>query len=272
MEEFRSSEAHRVVPLFPQLYAPYISELNALLGYLDAKSPKFDVLFNITPGEVHEQVNDLIHTLRPDHAGLQNRALDLMKGMLNSNGDSQRFNVEASPLNKTGDMRWTSGTCTKITPFTFRTLMPLHYCLDVLQHADLDFFANTGGIRGDRRAMDWPDTAVYSLRADGPTPLEWEKVGSPWIEIRSLEFGLDYTEDMTQFHVLPPKPEVFSGRTDREMVLQGLIEQWADLLIAFKIAQMNEADASAWPPRSHMPWNVDCLMEMPVVVWLRRPC
>ena len=56
MEESRSSERHRVVPVFPQLYDAEASELHALLAYLQDQSPKFDVLFNVTPDEVQEQV------------------------------------------------------------------------------------------------------------------------------------------------------------------------------------------------------------------------
>ena len=269
------------LPVFPQPYEANESELDDFIVFLEHLSKKLDVLFDTTSDEVQEKVGNFMHTLvaartnaaqRVVLARISSRARDLMAEMMQSNGVSQRFHVEATPLNKPGDMRWTNGTDGKHDQMTFRTLMPLHYCLDVMKRADRDFFGNVGGIRCDSRAMNSPDTVLYSLRADGLSPLEWEKLGSSWIEIRSLEFALDYTEDMIQFHLYPPNLEVFPGGMDREMLLQRLVDQWADLLTACKRAQMNVEDASAWPPQSHMPWIPQSLMDMPVVAWLGRQC
>jgi hypothetical protein len=118
--------------------------------------------------------------------------------------------------------------------------------------------------------MDPSDTMVYRLRAAGPQPLDWERVGAPWVEIKTVELALDNTKDMTRFQLLPPKLGTFSEDGERHRALRRLLEQWADLLTASKRAQMNVEDRSEWPPQSHMPWVVDTLENMPVVVWLRR--
>ncbi len=118
--------------------------------------------------------------------------------------------------------------------------------------------------------MEQSDTVVYSLRAPRPQPLDWKRVGAPWVEIKTVELALDYTQDMTRFHLLIPKLGLLSGQDTRPIVIRRLLGQWADLLTASKKAQLNVKDRSVWPPESYMPWVVDSLENMPVVVWLRR--
>ncbi len=122
----------------------------------------------------------------------------------------------------------------------------------------------------DYRVVGQPDTKLYSLRADGPKPLDWDSMGGPCVELKTLELALDYTRDMTRFQLLQPKMGVVSERQERHVVLRRLLDQWANLLTACKKAQMNVEDGSAWPPKSYMPWSPDSLDNMPVVVWLRR--
>ena len=249
------------------------------LNYLECLLQQYAGPLDTTPDQVKEKVRELNDVLVEACAktvqctivaGISSRARELLAEMVSSKGGIECFHEEKTPLRKEGHIRWMRGTNTKNRSRTFRALMPLHYCLDVLTHADLNFFASFGGVRCHYREVHQPDTVVYSLRADGPKPLDWEKVGGPWIEVKALEINLDYTKDMTRFLFRPPKWRSLSGQQEREVMLRRFLDQWTDLLTASKKAQMNVEDISAWPPQSHMPWRIDSLYNMPVVAWLRR--
>ncbi len=89
------------------------------------------------------------------------------------------------------------------------------------------------------------------------------------VEIRTLELALDYSRDMTRYQLCSPQIRTVR-QEERTSLVGGLLQQWVDLLKASKMAQMQKEDLSAWPPPSYVPWRVDRLEEMPVVVWLRR--
>ena len=250
------------------------------LNYLECLLQQYAGPLDTTPDQVKEKVRELNDVLVEACAktvqctivaGISSRARELLAEMVSSKGGIECFHEEKTPLRKEGHIRWMRGTNTKNRSRTFRVLMPLHYCLDVLTHADLDFFASLGGVRCHWECLEQPNTVVYSLRAGGVTPLNWDIVGGPFIEIKALELGLDYTKDMHRFQLLTPKTTPHSDDKDaRDQTLTSYLERWVRLLTSTKKAQMNDEDKSRWPPRSHMPWRPASWRTMPVVVWLRK--
>jgi hypothetical protein len=120
--------------------------------------------------------------------------------------------------------------------------------------------------------MRFEEDAGWGLKSkcsQGPRELKWESVGGPWIEIKAIELALNYMEDMTRFQLNQPKVH---GAKDarREEIAKDLLYMWVECILAAKRAQMNIELRSAWPKPEHIPWKINHLSDMPVVVWLRR--
>ena len=143
----------------------------------------------------------------------------------------------------------------------------MSFVLNIFAKADLQHFAQECGIRCPWIELD--GTVVYNLRSKGPIPLNWNMIGGPWVEIKTMEFALDYTKVMECFQVTYVNTRGLNEE-DARKVSQRVLNQWAEVLSSTKKAQMHVEDALAWPPTSHMPWTPQNLLEMPVVVWLRR--
>jgi hypothetical protein len=110
---------------------------------------------------------------------------------------------------------------------------------------------------------------LKSKCSQGPREMQWDLVGGPWIEIKTIELALNYMEDMTRFQLNQPKVH---GAKDarREEIAKELLYMWIDCIQAAKLSQMNIEPPTAWPQQEHIPWTIKDLSDMPVVVWLRR--
>ena len=246
--------------------------------YLVHLSQRVEDIYASASEELRGDLNTFIESLVTARAktaacvvveGISAEARQLLNAMKTANGESVCFHEISTPARHS--VQWTKGINTSNSSRSYRVLMPLAYCLHIFAKADLNHFALTGGVRCLWDCLEQPNTKVYSLRADGVTSLDWNKVGGPWIEIKTLELGLDYTKDMRRFGLLVPKTTPHTKERDgRDLILMRYLDQWVQLLTLTKKWQMNVEDNSRWPPESHRPWIPDSWRTMPVVVWLRK--
>ena len=255
-----------------------ISDSAVFASYLQTLSEKVDDLLDSAPDELRADLDTFIETLvqararRERHAYVSSSSSQgrrLLAEMRESNGGSTCYIVEPTPRDRADD-RWTKGkNRAKKESRTWRTLMPLHFCLDILKNVDCDYFLDRGGFRCHWNALERPNTAVYLLLASEVKELNWGLLGREHVEIRSFELALDYSRDMTRLHVQQPKQGMLTPGHPREMLVKRFADQWAEILLAYKKVHMNVEEDSAWPPKSHLPWIPESLEDMPVVVWLR---
>ena len=99
--------------------------------------------------------------------------------------------------------------------------------------------------------------------------MKWDSVGGPWIEIKTIELALNYMEDMSRFQLYQPKLHK-ADEARREEIAKDLLDKWVECILAAKRSQMNIELNTAWPLPEHIPWQINQLSDMPVVVWLRR--
>ena len=114
-----------------------------------------------------------------------------------------------------------------------------------------------------------PKTVLQHVRGDRVVALDWELVGGPYVEIKTIEIALNYKDIMYRYQILQPTFQK-AEQADREQVVRNLFGLWAELLMIEKRRQMNIEDRAAWPPLSFLPWDIHEVWDMPVVVWLRR--
>ncbi len=91
------------------------------------------------------------------------------------------------------------------------------------------------------------------------------------VHCKTLELPLNYEEHMLryQFRTLP-KPR--RGDNTRQEWLdrsRAYLAAWVELMIAEKRRQMNVMEGWLWP--KWLPWTVDGVFTMPIVLWLSKP-
>ena len=246
------------------------------LDYLQNLTEHVDGLADEALPDDREMYFDFIEKLSSTHAKAARRMLavkiitgsnERMQRLREKNEGDQCFREEDTPA-KT-DKRWTHGVNSCNTSRTFRILAPLGYVINIFKKADLDYFHAQGGIRCHWRDLEAPATTLYNVKTSELKELRWHLIGGPWVEIRTLELDLDYMTHMRRYQILQVKS---SGMTSLERLARtrSLLDDWADVLVSTKEAQMQIEDEREWPPPSHFPWEPKGLSDMPVVVWLRR--
>ena len=106
---------------------------------------------------------------------------------------------------------------------------------------------------------------MYNLRITGPLSLQWWKVGGPYVEVKTVELASNFMTDMTRYQVMPPER---SGKSRKECRQLGreVLDKWYKILLATKKEQM-QLPLDKFPA---VPWDIEDLDTMPVVVWITR--
>ena len=126
------------------------------------------------------------------------------------------------------------------------------------------------GIACRRTALERPDTILYLLKQHSHEELLWGNIGE-YIEIKSLELNLDYTTEMHRFQFL----QISQGDTpltlrQKDEQTRAYLKQWASIIESTKQRQMQIEDMSRWPPPRQRPWEINCVEDMPVVIWVKK--
>ena len=167
------------------------------------------------------------------------------------------------------DKRWTFGVNNAASSRTFRVVAPLSYVLDIFMKADLQWYTTECGICCHWEELDNPYASLYHVKSSGLFPVEWIKIGGPWVEIKSIELELNYTKHMYCYQMLQIKAHGLTA-DEKQTCTRSLLDDWVEIITSTKQAQMQVNDETQWPPRSHLPWTPHTWQEMPIVVWLRR--
>ena len=183
--------------------------------------------------------------------------------MKNFEGGSNLVNVLPEPGR--GHNSWKNGTNTASGSRAVRILMPLGMAIDILEHADMAVFAYQGGTQCSIDHLRFPDTPVWWINAGTLTRMSVRDVNAKVVHCKVVELPLNYHQVMVRYQFrTPPK----SGLTNEKWFdcCSTYFKMWIELLIAEKRRQMH-ASAEKWPK---VPWEVDGIFSMPIVLWLSK--
>ena len=183
--------------------------------------------------------------------------------MKNFEGGSNLVNVLPEPPR--GHNAWTNGTNTASGSLrALRILMPLGMAIDILEHADMAVFTNSGGVQCLRGQLQFPNTPVWFLQAEKMRIMQVSKVNTEVVHCKVVELPLNYHQVMVRYQFrTPPK----GGLTNEKWFdrCSTYLKMWIELLIAEKRRQMHATEM--WPK---VPWEVDGVFSMPIVLWLSK--
>ena len=144
-------------------------------------------------------------------------------------------------------------------------MCPLNYFLGIFNNADITYFGQFGGVSAHYKEL--PNEPVYCVKLPKLEPTDWSLIGGPYVEVKAIELALDFRRDMRRWHLLQPKVKNVDEQSRAE-VLTGYLRQWTSVMISAKTAQMQSENRNDWP--SEVPWDINELRDMPVVLWLKR--
>ena len=161
------------------------------------------------------------------------------------------------------DRRWYSGVNGQNKSRTYRVVAPLWYWKDIFRKADLSHFLTHAGVRMMRELLKEPEYVIYFVRSRGLDPVDWNEVGTTFVEIKTVEVGRNYMESMERFQLLQPHFAEKQATGQRQDVVRGLLDGWIELMTMSSSYYFEGGDVlSPWPKSSP-----EC---MPVVCWIRR--
>ena len=145
--------------------------------------------------------------------------------------------------------------------------MPLGRAIDILEHADLDMFANLGGaVYCKIGKLEMPDQPVYFIRTGSPmAEMRLRDVNPEAVHCKVVELPLNCDQVMVRYQFrTPPK----GGLTNEQWFdrCSTYLKMWMELLIAEKRRHVH-AYEEMWPK---LPWQVHGIYSMPIVLWLPK--
>ena len=201
------------------------------------------------------------------------KVVRMLRTLLTFHNSTKAFDVVFTPASD--NKRWATAASSTTGSKTYRVLMPLEYFIDLFTKADLSYFEHHGGVRVHWHQLRNPYQKLFMLRntrdgSDEPCVLEWGRVGGgSYVEVRTVELALDFTQNMTRYQVLQPKFHGIDPK-ERPAVLKEMLEGWVDLVTTVKKAQMEFTPTREWPAERMLPWWPTELSMMPVVCWVRK--
>ena len=184
---------------------------------------------------------------------------------MNFEGGSNLVNVLPEPGR--GHCAWTNGTNAASGSLrALRILMPLGMAIDILEKADLYPFVSLGAaVHCKTEQLRTPDQPVWCVRSAALNQMSVSNVANDVVHCKVVELPLNYHQVMGRYQFRrPPK----SGLTTEKWHdrCRHYLNMWIELLVAEKRRHMH-ASAEMWP---HVPWQVDGVSTMPIVLWLSK--
>lgn len=140
----------------------------------------------------------------------------------------------------------------------------------MISNADLDHFIERGGIRAQWNSLQEQSTGMFLVRKSGVEPFDKKATGGACAEIKMFELGIDYDVEMVRYMLAQRSyKKVTTSRSIQLELAQKTIQMWATVITAEKNWQMAARNARV-PDKTHLPWCINNIYEMPVVVWLRK--
>ena len=95
-----------------------------------------------------------------------------------------------------------------------------------------------------------------------------KQVDADKVHCNTLELALNYHEVMIRYQFRTPKKDLGIARQALLEKCRRYVNMWIELILADKRRQMH-ASREIWP--HWMPWEVNTVWDMPIVLWLSKP-
>ncbi len=148
-------------------------------------------------------------------------------------------------------------------------MVPLKVVELMFRNADVSRCVLTSGSVAVRLG-DSPRLAqmpIYFVQGDAVRILSFHNVSSVCAQFKTFELGLDYrnTMERVQLNVIPRSRLTLE---EWHVKIRSYLSMWWTCLKRHKQQQFTIEDRTQWP--SNLPWSVETVGDMPVVVWLTK--